>query len=885
MKDTPSMRQYKSMKEAYPDAIVFFRMGDFYETFDQDAYTASKVLDITLTSRDKGEDKTPMAGIPHHALMNYVPKLLQAGYKVAIGEQMEDPKTVKGIVKREVVRVITPGTAIESELQNPTTSLYSLAIYMNPKQLENKAQIGIAYGDLSQGSLTMYESENVSEIAEIIQNIHPSEIIYSENLQDKETQSKGTLFDLCKHYPHSVVPEYDFTHAEEYVKKHFGVTSLKGIARDGLTSGIYAAGALLKYIEDNEKSQVMHIEKLDELNFSHTMYLDPATIANLELFPQAIHEKGVVGSLLEVFDQCETNMGARKLRQVLLYPLLDKKSITQRLDSVDFFTSWKDLPTLREKLSRMSDIERINARISFLSPSPRDLLALRDSLQILLEIEQMMSSEKLPEYLTTLTSISTQFSKLSELIAYISKYISDDAGAILGNGNVINGGVDAHLDELKHLLSSGRGWIKEFQEKEIQRTGIHSLKVHYNKVFGYYIEISNAHKEKVPQEYIRKQTLVNGERYITPELKEKEDAIINAQDDIVAIEARIFLECQHHIQSFVTPIKHVAEMVAMIDLLATFARVALDNSYIKPTISDDSITRPIHITNGRHPVIEKNIGVHTYIPNDVDLDVTHNQILIITGPNMSGKSSILRMVALISLMMQIGSFVSAKKAELSIVDRIFSRVGARDNIAGGESTFMVEMHETANILNHATDKSLIILDEIGRGTSTYDGVSIAYAVIEYLHEFIGAKTMFATHYHELIDLERAYDRVKNFNVSVEEAKDTIVFLRKLVVGGTDKSYGIHVARIAGVPKQVVKRATYILAEYEHIKEEIKKADIPPLLSLIAEGDMIDNEPSDDHLEQLQEIRDRISSVDVENMTPLQALQLLQELHDTITKDD
>ena len=891
MKDTPSMRQYRDIKERYPDCLLFFRMGDFYEMFGDDAIILSKVLDIALTSRDKGEDKTPMAGIPHHALMSYLPKVIAVGYKVALCEQMEDPKTVKGLVKRDVVRVITPGTVIDPEMQKPNKISYILSLHFSTKLPKQKRIYGIAYIDIGGGSFSVYESSDFAKILEVIENINPPEILVSENLGDKIHEGLDTdavlLQKKLQGRAVSVAVESDFTHGRTYIQEHFGTENLKGFLVRDMPEAINAGGALLKYVEDNQMQKALNIEKITELTFDAVMYLDPATVANLELLYPQSSSPGVL-CLVDVLDKTKTGMGARLLRQSILYPLVKRDDILLRLSTVEYLYALPILPVVRELLSHISDIERIAARISFKAASPRDYLSLKASFETVMQVcSSFETTGILPAFIASLAKDEILRGQMQEIIATINKVISSEAASMLGSGDIINTGVDATLDELKDLLKNGKGWIRNFQENEVKRTGINSLKVHYNKVFGYYIEISNSHKLKVPDDYIRKQTLVNAERYITPLLKEKEDMIMGAQDRILVIEATIFKQFAEKMLEYIAVIQEVGKRIALLDMLTSFAFTAIENNYVMPEFIADNPARPISIIGGRHPVIEETIDKMAYIPNDVSLDCLESQVLLITGPNMSGKSSILRMVALISLMAQTGSFVPAKKAELSVVDRIFSRVGARDNLSLGESTFMVEMNETANILHNATPSSLIILDEIGRGTSTYDGVSIAYAVVEYIHQEIGAKTIFATHYHELIDMASLYKRVRNMHVKVLEAKDSIIFLRTLERGGTDKSYGIHVAKLAGVPKSVVKRAMQVLGQYEKMKEDMQSSNMPPLLSLLQQPDASEeNIAIVEERDSIEEsIKHRITAIDINTMSPLDAMHFLHDLISTLTEDD
>lgn len=871
MNDTPAMQQFKAIKRDYPDCILFFRMGDFYETFAEDAVITAKVLDITLTSRDRSETKTPMAGIPYHALMAYLPKMIQAGYKVALCEQVEDPKLAKGIVKREVVRVITPGTVLDAEIQDPKQNTYILSLFFDIKK--KKPVYGISYIDVAKGSFFVYESGDESTIINIINNLQPAEVVLSENTIGID---HPLLLQVCKKRAVSYVSPANFSSGYSFLLDYFSLHSLKGFIPDEPMEALKSGGALLAYIQQSQKHAAVNIDRIELLEFSNRMFLDASTIANLELFPVSKDSL----SLIDVLDHTQTTMGSRLLRTSLLYPLIQKKDIDERLASTAFFVSSSKGEEARNILSLIHDIERIAGRISYLSPSPQDFLAMSSSLRSYLALCSLFHDEDLALLLTRCLQDSDLQRAAEKIIQDIEKTISEEAGTTLHNGNVIREGVDSELDQLKDILKNGKSWIREFQEQEIKRTGINSLKVQYNKVFGYYIEISNIHRQKVPDDYIRKQTLVNSERYINQSLKDKEDMILGAQDRILVIENALFESFKQHMLIYISSMKRIAGDIALVDMFSTFAADALQYDYIQPELLDDSIALPFCLVQARHPVIEQSMDAINYIPNDVSMDCIHDQILLITGPNMAGKSSILRMCALICLMAQIGSFVPAREAKLCVVDRVFSRVGAWDNLSSGESTFMVEMNETANILHNATKHSFIILDEVGRGTSTYDGVSIAYAVIEYIHEQIGAKTMFATHYHELIDMENIYKRVKNFNVLVKEEKDGIIFLRTLVRGGTDKSYGIHVAKIAGIPQSVIKRANQVLAQYELFRNDMKKEGAPPLISMIQDDEPVASHEYDDY----DKLRGLLADIDVNNITPLEGLTLLHTIYTILHND-
>ncbi|MDX2190475.1 MAG: DNA mismatch repair protein MutS [Bacteroidota bacterium] len=855
--DTPLMRQYFAVKEKYPGALVLFRVGDFYETFGEDAIKASGILGITLTKRGNGSaSEIELAGFPYHSLDTYLPKLVRAGQRVAVCDQLEDPRFVKGIVKRGVTELVTPGVVYNDNVLQTKRNNFLASIY-----IENEI-IGISFLDISTGEF-MCTQGNQAYIEKLIQGFMPSEIIFNrahKSVIQTFTNDNFALFGLDEW-----VFSYDYTH--ELLTNQFGTNNLKGFGIDSLNAAIIASGSILHYLKSTEHHEVSHINNLSRIEEENFVWLDRFTIRNLELiYPQ--YEGGI--PLVEVLDKTITPMGSRLLRKWLLMPLKDIITIQQRQNVVEQFCKFVDTGTeVGNYLDEIGDLERLISKVAAKRINPRELQQLRRSLSAIQPIIEAITKIKHPS--------TERFARLllpcNELIDKITKELKPDVSIVINQGGLINKGVNVELDELLDIAHSGKDYLIQITQREIEKTGITTLKIQFNKVFGYYLEVTNSHKNKVPPEWIRKQTTVNGERYITEELKSYEDKILNAEEKIAVIEQRIFLELVHFAADYVAPIQQNAKIIGEIDCLLSFARNALKNNYVKPELSDSNV---IEIKDGRHPVIEQNLPLgEKYIPNDVILNEEDQQIIIITGPNMAGKSALLRQTALIVLMAQIGSYVPASSVKLGMVDKIFTRVGASDNLSRGESTFMVEMTETASILNNLSNRSLILMDEIGRGTSTYDGISIAWAIVEHLHNHpkFRPKTLFATHYHELNELAKDMERVKNFNVSVKESGNKIIFMRKLKEGGAEHSFGIHVAQIAGMPNSVVFRSNEIMHELEKdkVKEKMGKKvkDIPKI-----NYQMSIFEANDPKYLKIKEILDK---TDVNIITPIDALLKINEM--------
>ena len=852
---TPLMRQYYDVKRQHPESLILFRMGDFYETFDDDARVTSKVLGITLTKRANGAAKeVPLAGFPHHALDTYLARLADSGLRVAICEQVEDPKTAKGIVKREVIEVVTPGTAILGEKEGHKSNTFLGAVKYGSDS------VGFAMLDHSTGEYFVGESTEES-VAESLIRFSPREIIVS----DSDSITQSDWFQKTKPFL-SQMDEWAFDEkvCRDALQAHFKVKSLKGFGCDDMTAGISAAGVILRYVEQNIQSSLGHITKLSPLRDSDRMGLDDFTVRNLEVFT-SLSTQGTHGTLISILDETITGGGSRLLRRRLANPAADLKRIERRLNGVEGFFNDESLRSeIRRILGNCSDLERLTGKLSRARATPRDLSGLKSTLKLVPGIkDHLMASEN-----SSLKRIAESFKDLSGAVAKIDVILEEAPPVLLSHGGVIRKGVDKKLDELRSISSGGKSWIARLEKTEKESTGIPSLKIGYNKVFGYYLEITKTHLAKVPESYIRKQTLVNAERFVTPELKEYEEKILNAEERIQGIEARIFDELRLAILTFSSSIQHNAHLLSRVDLYAALAEVALSHRWTKPELVEETT---IALSDSRHPVVESLLPVgEKFIPNDLELDAGSAQILLITGPNMAGKSTYLRQIGLTVLLAQCGSFVPAREARIGIVDRLFTRVGASDNLAGGESTFMVEMMEAANILNNATPRSLILLDEIGRGTATYDGLSLAWAITEYLHNTpeTAARTIFATHYHELTELQEILKRVINYNVAVKEFGDHIVFLRKIVPGPCDKSYGIHVARMAGLPQEVIGRASEILSGLIQHRapekpEAMHDADSMDQLNLFSEKE--------------SRFRKTLSRLDVNQMTPLEALKKLDEL--------
>ena len=816
---TPMIKQYLRMKAEYPDTLLFFRMGDFYEMFYQDAEVASKALQITLTSRKttkQGED-VPLCGVPYHAVDTYLARLIRQGFRVAICEQVEDPKKAKGIVKREVVRVVTPGTVLDTSLLEAKENNFIAAIFSSAPENQKKhsrqiPQLGLALLDLSTGEFYLGElagTQRFQKLLDELQRFEPKEILIPESHEHEATLAERRVMEeynaaCLTTYPDSA---FQYRSAKNVLLEHFEVHSLAGFGCQDAPHGIAAAGALLQYVQETQKTALPHIRKLSVLRTENFMLIDYATQRNLELY-KTITDHSRSGSLLGLLDKTMTSMGGRMLQRWMRYPLVDVQEIQERLEAVQEFK--EDLIVrgdLRDQLQGIHDLERLITRLTLSAANARDLVALKFSLFRIPELRSLLASARAPLIIRLINACD----ELQDVAQLIGQAIVDEPPVTLREGRLIRSGYHAELDELRSISKEGKTWIAGLERKERNRTKINSLKIKYNKVFGYFIEVTKPNLHLVPDDYIIKQTLVNAVRYITPELKEYEEKVLGAEDKILDLEYTLFQEIRKTVTQEVERVMRTAENIAMLDVLAALAEVADHNRYVRPDVNESD---RIDIKEGRHPVIEQMKLGEPFIPNDTLVDCQDNQFLILTGPNMAGKSTYIRQVALITLMAQIGSFVPAKKAEIGVVDRIFTRIGASDNLSRGESTFMVEMNETANILNNATHKSLLILDEIGRGTSTFDGMSIAWAVAEYIcqQETIGARTLFATHYHELTELAEVLSGVKNYTIAVREWQDQVIFLRKIIAGGADQSYGIHVAKLAGLPLPVIERAQRILQE-------------------------------------------------------------------------
>jgi len=864
---TPMLRQYMGIKEEYPDAILFYRMGDFYEMFFDDAEIASRALGITLTSRGNfNGKKVPMCGVPHHASQSYVSKLIESGWKVAICEQVEDPKASKGIVKREVVRVVTPGSILEDGEVDSKTNLYMAAI------CGKDSPYGLAHLDLSTGEFRVTEIEDWDEVLDELGRIMPAELLFLES--DEMPLRRG----LSSYRLEKLSGEaFDPRKAETLVREQLGVKSLAGFGCEEMEKGIVAAGAVVYYLQQTQKAKPVHIKEITSYRLGDYMFLDESTTVNLELF-RTMRRQSVKGTLFHVMDRSVTPMGSRELKKWIAYPLVDVFQIRRRLAAVASFRDDRILrEEMREQLRGIYDLERLNGRISLGRANARDLVALKYSVRRLPEIKEMLT----PSTSERLEEIGAKLDTLQDIGDLIDRAICEDPPISIKEGGIIREGYDEELDRLIAATRDGKTWIAELAASEQKRTRISSLKIGFNRVFGYYIEVSKANLHLVPPDYIRKQTLANGERFITEQLKEYEDLVLGAEEKRVALEYEIFGGISRKVALENRRIKEVGKLVAELDALAGLSETAELNSYTCPEVTEGTV---IDIVDGRHPVIEQTVKEEDFVPNDIHLDDRLQQFLIITGPNMAGKSTILRQTALTVLMAQMGSFVPAARTTIGVVDRIFTRIGASDDLARGRSTFMVEMNETANILRHATPRSLVILDEIGRGTSTYDGLSIAWAVAEALHDrqARGVRTLFATHYHELTELVSTKERVKNFNIAVKEWNDQIIFLRKLVPGGTSRSYGIQVARIAGLPEQVIDRAKEILENLEG--EDLDEAGRPRL----AHSEKLKGKQASLQLNlfgvQDQRLKKRLKSLDISSMTPLEALIELNKLIEYIDKE-
>lgn len=854
--ETPLMRQYNQIKSKHPDALLLFRVGDFYETFGEDAVKASKILGIVLTARNNGASKIELAGFPHHSLDTYLPKLVRAGQRVAICDQLEDPKATKKIVKRGVTEVVTPGISFSDKVLENTSNNFLAAVHYGKKVL------GVAFLDISTGEFMLAQGDK-AYVDKLIQSLHPSEIVCQKNKFKQLVEDFGEQHHIYR--SDDWVFAYDY--AEESLLKQFGTKNLKGFGIDDLSEGIIAAGAILNYVQVSQYVDLGHINHINRLEEDTYVWLDRFTIRNLELIystnPDAC-------TLIDVLDYSKTAMGGRLMKRWMLLPLKDKIQVERRHAAVNAYLNDTELhDKMQDVLSGISDLERLISRAAVGKITPRELNHLAASLEKSIEIKNLLSNQG-----NALSVIAERIESLDEIRERIKREIEEEAPMLVSKGRVIKDGVSPELDDLREIRKNGKAFLDKILERETKNTGIPSLKIAYNNVFGYYLEVRNAHKDKVPEEWIRKQTLTQAERYITEELKEYEQKILGAEEKILGLESKLFEDLVRSLGNYIHSIQVNAQVIAELDCLLGFATCAKRNNYVMPEMRDDFI---IEIEGGRHPVIEHTLPVgEAYIPNDVFLDRETCQIMMITGPNMSGKSALLRQTALISLMAQIGSFVPAISAKLGIVDKIFTRVGASDNISSGESTFMVEMNETASILNNISDRSLILLDEIGRGTSTYDGVSIAWSIAEYIHQHpTRAKTLFATHYHELNDMTNTFERIKNFNVSIKEHGSKIIFMRKLVEGGSAHSFGIHVAKMAGMPGEVVSRANQVLKLLESSRGQSGED-----IEISSKGkDSDDMQLSFFQLDDpvLSQIRDDISKLDINNLTPVEALMKLNEI--------
>ena len=857
---TPMMKQFLDLKAKHPDAVMLFRCGDFYETYSTDAIVAAEILGITLTKRANGKGKTiEMAGFPHHALDTYLPKLVRAGKRVAICDQLEDPKMTKKLVKRGITELVTPGVSINDNILNYKENNFLAAVHFG------KASCGVAFLDISTGEFLTAEGP-FDYIDKLLNNFGPKEILFERGKRlmfEGNVGSKFFTFEL---------DDWVFTEttAREKLLKHFETKNLKGFGVEHLKNGIIASGAILQYLTMTQHTQIGHITSLARIEEDKYVRLDKFTVRSLELIG-SMNDGG--SSLLNVIDRTISPMGARLLKRWIVFPLKDEKPINERLNVVEYFFRQPDFKELiEEQLHLVGDLERIISKVAVGRVSPREVVQLKVALQAIEPIKQAC----LEADNASLNRIGERLNLCVSIRDRIAREINNDPPLLINKGGVIKDGVNADLDELRRISYSGKDYLLQIQQRESEETGIPSLKVAYNNVFGYYIEVRNVHKDKVPKEWIRKQTLVNAERYITQELKEYEEKILGAEDKILVLETQLYTNLVQALTEFIPQIQVNANQIARLDCLLSFANVARENNYIRPVIEDNDV---LDIRQGRHPVIEKQLPIgEKYIANNVMLDSSTQQIIIITGPNMAGKSALLRQTALITLLAQIGSFVPAESAHIGLVDKIFTRVGASDNISVGESTFMVEMNEAADILNNVSSRSLVLFDELGRGTSTYDGISIAWAIVEYIHEHPKAKarTLFATHYHELNEMEKSFKRIKNYNVSVKEVDNKVIFLRKLERGGSEHSFGIHVAKMAGMPKSIVKRANEILKQLESDNRQQGIAGKP--LAEVSEnrgGMQLSFFQLDDPI--LCQIRDEILNLDVNNLTPIEALNKLNDI--------
>jgi len=857
-KETPLMQQYNTIKAKYPGALLLFRVGDFYETFGQDAIKASQILGIVLTRRANGAaSHIELAGFPHHSLETYLPKLVRAGQRVAICDQLEDPKTVKTIVKRGVTELVTPGVATNDNILHQKSNNYLASVFAD------KNQYGVAFLDISTGEFLVAQG-NADYLDKLLQSFKPSEIIFPKRFNKDFIETFGDRF-----YTYGLEDwPYTADYTNEILFKHFEVNSLKGFGIEKMGLASMAAGVALHYLNETEHRNLQHISGMARIEEERYMWLDRFTIRNLELVGSA-NENAI--TLVDILDHTLSPMGARMLRRWMIMPLKDRKPIEDRLAIVDYLVAQEVLrEQLATELKLIGDVERLISKIGLLKANPREVVQLKRALGAISKLKEYCSQTEN----TALQVLAEQLNPCMLIQERLERELQADPPVLVIKGGVIAEGINEELDRLRKIAFGGKGYLMEMQKREAEATGIPSLKIAFNNVFGYYLEVTHTHKEKVPADWLRKQTLVNAERYITPELKEYEEQILGAEEKIHALESKLFAELVFSLSEYIKPIQLNAHLVAQLDLLLNFANTAIKNQYVKPQLDEGFV---LDIKGGRHPVIEQNLPAgEVYITNDVYLDSETQQMMIITGPNMAGKSALLRQTGLLVLMAQMGSFVPAKEAHIGLVDKIFTRVGASDNLSSGESTFMVEMNETASILNNLSERSLILLDEIGRGTSTYDGISIAWAIAEFLHNHptAQAKTLFATHYHELNELTNSFSRIKNFNVSVKEVGNKVIFLRKLVPGGSEHSFGIHVAKMAGMPPKLIARANEILKRLEqertggeHIKDSIKKVQAQAYqLQMFAIDDPV-----------LEKIRDMLNNLDVNTLTPVEALMKLDEI--------
>jgi DNA mismatch repair protein MutS len=866
VKETPLMKQYNDIKAKYPDAILLFRVGDFYETFGEDAIKAAKILGITLTKRANGQATfIELAGFPHHSVDTYLPKLVRAGYRVAICDQLEDPKLTKSIVKRGVTELVTPGVTFNDKVLEHKTNNFLSSIYFE------KDKAGISFLDVSTGEFLIAEG-TLTYIEKLIQTFKPNEILVEKNKRQTLVNLIGENFYIFGLDDWAF--KYDFGY--ESLIKQFGTNSLKGFGIEQFNNAITSCGAMLHYLGETKHDKLQHITNISRIEEDQYVWLDRFTVRNLELFGSS-HDNGKC--LIDVIDNTVTPMGSRLLKRWLALPLKQVDLIKERLEVVDYYIEHKTQQLeLRTLLKDIGDLERLISKVSAGKINPRELVQLKRSLTLIEGIKELISNSENK----SLKKINDQLNPCVVMRNRLDTELNEEAPILLHKGNVINKGINPDLDELRAIAYSGKDYLLQIQQREIERTGISSLKISYNNVFGYYLEVTNVHKDKVPTDWIRKQTLTTAERYITPELKIYEEKILGAEDKIALLEQTIYTNLVNDLIEYIVPIQLNANLIARLDCLSSFAVLAIENNYSKPTINDSFV---LNIIDGRHPVIEKQLPIDTsYVSNSVYLDNETQQLMMITGPNMSGKSALLRQVALITLMAQIGCYVPAKSAEIGIVDKIFTRVGASDNISSGESTFMVEMNETASILNNLSNRSLILLDEIGRGTSTYDGISIAWAIAEYIHSqpINKAKTLFATHYHELNEMTTYFPRIKNYNVSVKELNNKIIFLRKLQEGGSEHSFGIHVARMAGMPKEVLDRANDILKKLEKDHElEISDTEVTEKTSInaIKTKSKTDYQLSFFQLNDpvLEQVKEELLKVDINILTPVEALMKLNDI--------